>query len=209
MIKVEILTPYHTYTLNYPNTKSFQEAYDDAFKKLYTDGEVFTSNEGILDITDPKDIKHIKVYDDVAEKLKGFPNLGPIVEPPPEKEPINGENYYTYFAALTDYMDHKVSIEGVKTIYEGVPFMMIYRVDGQDALDRLKPKSLEELTTYYAAERGYNGAIAVIPHGGIPDEDEALAYLEDYIEELRKAEQRAMETKHMNARAVAFWNEDE
>lgn len=204
MIKVEILTPYDRYVVSYPKAKTLQEAYKDAFKKLYSGGEeVFESEESILDITDPKDVKHIRVF--VEKETNQLPHLPPIVPPAPEeRDALEGEVFKR--RGYTDLLGKKVNVQYAIATDQGVPFVMIHRVDGQDAVNALSKKNLEKLTLQVAEANQLNGPMVIIPHAVIM-EDDVEDYVKDFIADLKKATQSKLLNKQKTARAFSGWND--
>lgn len=197
MIKVEILTAYERYVIDYPQAKSLKEAYEDAFKKIYKEADIFEGPDGILDITNPADVKHIRVYDE-KEKSK-FPHF-PEVAPPPalEKDPLDGEVIKR--KGYTELLGRVVNVEYAACIDNGVPFVMVYKVDDVDAINALKKANLQKVTEQLAEANQLKGAMAIIPHAVIM-EDDVEDYVKDFIADLKKATKDKLLNGQKTARA--------
>lgn len=198
MIKAEIKKGLQTYLIDLPMFISLEEAYKYAVI-LATGQDYHTQNDLILDLGTSQQYDHIKVWYEQPQ----LPGL-PMVEPPQAAGPKEGPIPFT--ARLT-FLEQKIQLEGAQEEYADKTYYLPAFINGVAALDAMNSDSLESLLLHYAASTGVpaTNAVVVMPHAALPDLEEAVAYLGDYVDEIRKT--AGVPTQKKTARAYTGWND--
>jgi hypothetical protein len=178
---------------------SLGEAYDFAVD-LATGKTFFTGENSITDLGTSKDYEAIKVWQETPAVEVGPPKL-PALE--------DNKNYIKPFSDHIFYLGQSLMIKGVKALEDGVPFVLIYDVDGQPAQTQASRETIVKLSHYQGQVLGYKNPIVINPQGDIYSEEDALEYVEDYLGDLRKERQTLYNTQDLSATAFTNFTKDE
>jgi len=194
MIKAEIRTDAGNYIVNI-EAKTLREAWeivDDTIKA----GMPFEGDEFLV-IGPGASIKHIRIfeaYDDI-----------PFMQPEEVGLPAPPTGPYIFTTDRCEFLGHKIVIKGQAIEKDGHTWYLPMEVNDEPALERLSAEKLEEFLVYWNMSKGetYNSFTVVVPPAQLPDYEEALEYLKDYVEETTPA----YEPIDKNAKAWQGWKE--
>lgn len=187
------------YTFNFEGATDLQAIYHKLLK-IATGQDIYEDQEQIIDLHNGE-YEHIRVY---RAGVKG-----PVIEEPDhEEERPKVREGLDLFTDHTDFFGQKLFIKGVKGIIEGVPFLMIHRINDQDAVNALNVQNLGALNEAIAEKLRLVGPVLILPHAAGMDDDEALEYVRDYAEELSKAAAEKAELANKTAVAFSDWNKE-
>ena len=205
MIKAEVHAYGKEFVFGLPGFKDKHKAH--AFMLEVVNGREFLEDEAqLVDFNNGYDL--LRVYDEEAmKKAAAAEKQGVEVEPPkPEEKPQDPNNYVKKFDDKITYLGQPLAINGVKAMDEGVPFILVYGVDGQASTAKMSAETLYKLSIYVAEVQGYHAAQVIRPHGEIPGDD-AVEYVQDYIEELKEKRLEVLTNQDKDATAYMPWNQ--
>jgi hypothetical protein len=196
----EIKKNTEVYTFNFNGEKDLDKIYKQLLG-IAKGQEVYRDQEQIIDLR-TGEYDHIRVY--------RAGHAGPFVEEPekePEKQRMN--EGLEHFTQNVKHLGQKLCIKGVRGEIDGVPFLMVYQINDQDAIAAMSKKNLQELTWTVSSQLKLAGPVMITPHAAGMDDDEALEYVQDYADELAKETTRLLENKDKTAVAFNEWNKEE
>ncbi|MGP9042122.1 hypothetical protein [Cytobacillus kochii] len=177
MICIEIKKGGQSYKFNLTGDMSLSNAYDQALK-IATNKENFTDGNQIMDLGTSKDYEFIHVWEEAEEKQT---SVAPPVSVATDKD------YIKSFEDRIMWLGQDLRLKGIKAVEKGVPLILIYEINNEPAQVQISRDNLEGLTEYQGRVLGYDAPMSIIPPGDLYSEEEAREYIQDYIDELRKA----------------------
>ena len=206
MIKAEIKTDAMTYDININGYDDVQAAYDYVVATLEST-RVFKGDTTILQLGDAAFIKHIKVYktdlpavghevtDGVAlakEMLTAIEDRNPM-----RKVTLN----------KGQYLGNPISMKCQTYEAEGHVYYLPMEINDLPAYEVLGESSQREYINTWASSMGFVVAAytVVVPPAQLPDYDEAIEYLRDYVRETQEAKERP--AVYGNAKAWQEWHD--
>jgi len=203
MICIEIKKSGQVYQFDLEGQADLHEAHLFALD-IATGNAEYVDPTQIIDLGTSKDYEHIRVWK-TTEAAQG-----PAVEPPQLPAQKEDEDFIKSFEDRITWLGQDLKLKGVKAMLDGVPFILIYEINNEPAQVQVSKDNLEGLTDYQGRVLGYTAPIAIIPPGDLHSEEDALEYVEDYLNEIRKeAEEKQDEIKELTARAYVGFVEVE
>lgn len=197
MIKAEIRTDAGDYKIPLPFATTLKEGWKIVTEAIKA-GEPFAYGGNELLVISPGAIlKHIRVYkedDDVVRFIKNNTQ---------KAKPWDTTGDYILTTARCVYLGNSVIAKGQAFNIEERIYFLPMEINGKPALDMLNPKKLEEFVHYWANSEGLDDSCftVVVPKQQLPDYEEALEYLKDYIKETSGP----VTAKEKNATAWQGW----
>lgn len=200
MIKAEIRVGLNTYLLHFPGVTDMQEAWEHA-NAVATGQTIHKGPDGWLDLNTGK-YDHIRVWEavDVFQPSVGVPEVEDIEPAAP------------YFGTrVVPHLGQKVKMQVAIYYSEGTYYVMPYKLNDNPAADMLGKEGLQELVKQYAVLAGMpqDHTEAVLPHGIIADDEEALAFVMDYAVETEIQRERLLQDIAKTAKAFSWKKENE
>lgn len=198
MIIAEIKAKEQLYHINFPVGTSLDYAYDYA-KAIAEGREVHKTETEVLDINTGS-YDHIRVY---VENETGNPY--PVVLPP-TSQPVGNDPLRIERSQL-ELLGQRIDLEAAVYQTDVTTFVLPFRINGSPAYKVVSEKSMKDLIKSFGQAGKYVPVTAVMPHGPIYDEAEALAFVKDYAEETEAERERLLQDTDKTARAIELKGE--
>lgn len=202
MILVKIGKNGQTYDVHFTAGETLEQAYEKA-KEIAQGRETLESPINILDLGTSRDYEYIH-----ATVVEQEPEVE--VEPPKEAVLVENEDgvmLEAFYDKIT-YLGNTVEVSAVKARMQGVPFILVHEVNGLPALMTMSRTNLEQLANHVGLVQGMAHPAVVLQPGDLSSDEEAIEYLSDYLEDLRK-EADHLPKSEMTAVAFPEINEKE
>lgn len=197
MIKAEIKKNGQVYTFLMEDSTNLKDAYEKAVK-IAQGKEWHFSDEHIIDLGASEVYEHIHVYVE-------YPRQVPVAAPPAGEEPVEQDGP---FEATVKFLDQTLDVKGVKRILDHVPFVLLYDVNGQPAQTLMGKQTLHQLSCHTGNVTGMKEPFPVIPAADIYSKEEAVEYLDDFIRDVERQKEEAIQSAEVNATALILKDEE-
>lgn len=198
MIKAEIRTDAGDYKIELNYVKTLKEGWEIVTETLRAGAPFDPGNHELLVICPGAIMKHIRVYQEDDDVIPFMEDDAFEVLPAAQES-----GAYVFNTANCLYLGNsvKATLQVLNTKYRA--YFLPMEINGKPALDMLNPKKLEEFVTYWAHSEGLkeDRFTVVVPQQQLPDYEEALDYLKDYVKET----QEPVAVQDRNAKAWQGW----
>jgi hypothetical protein len=211
MLKAEIAVGNYSYVFSFPEFTCHSDVMKLVRDKLvneFPENRQFCNDQGdLIEINCRDRYDHIRVFDDTTESQTVLPEVE--VPSPAPAEPQSGP---FRFDGSATYLGQRFAIAGMAHMSEFgtllLPTLLTTSVGNTYSFDEMVSKdSQERVLAEWAIQNGYQDGefMCVFPPAPINDQEEVIAYLKDYLAELRK---KAKALPVDNKTAIAFNRED-